>query len=115
MLDATVISRRTSDSLNAYSRSKLSMVMPPMTRSLLMIGTDTTDNDVSVPGTTPTAATSACVSWTLGSRRETSGTATDSGKSGEVAGQAGTGGSEVEAKKTLTEEDLAHAVENTNG
>ncbi len=60
---ATVCSRRSSDSPNAYSRSWFSRITPPSTRSLPMIGTNAMDLAASVPGSTvpPVSALSAAL------------------------------------------------------
>ncbi len=71
MLEATVASRRTSESLKACSRSKLSTMIEPITRSLPTMGTLTPESATSVPGRTPLSNTSAFVRVTFGSRRPT--------------------------------------------
>ncbi len=54
MLEATVVSRRTSDAPNACSRSWFSSSSEPVNRSPETIGTKMTERAMSVPGTTPT-------------------------------------------------------------
>ena len=71
MLAAIVCISRISLSPNAYSRSKLSTMTTPMTRSPATIFAVTVDSEHWVPGTTPAAATSAAVLRTMTPRSET--------------------------------------------
>ena len=68
MLAATVCSRRTSDSPNAFSRSKLSTEIAAISRSPTMTGTKTQARLASVPSTvlTPHAAMAAWSPITTG-------------------------------------------------
>ena len=67
----TVVSRRSSDSPKAFSRSKLSSPIPPRTLSLLIMGTSIDDLDAFVPGKGIMAfsfSNSATVFMTMGCR-----------------------------------------------
>src|SRR6185295_9767742 len=70
MLDATVVSNRSSDSPKACSRTKFDMLRMPSTRSLPMTGTAAIDCSGSVPGivVVPAASISAMVFHTTSRR-----------------------------------------------